>query len=170
MTTQDQHYRSNGSAGLRPARWAGRMPAGQPTRRRRYKFFPGTSAGESAIIDEHRGSAPGRHLCSSTPVGRAALYVNVRASGERLRNQGVGLWQVLLVFASGFVFMRRESSSAKWRTKRRTTPLASELPLFGCRKKTQKEVRHGTSDRVLYSGAISQASEVDPAAPEGQGG
>jgi hypothetical protein len=39
--------------------------------------------------------------------------------------------------ASILLFMWRENPSAKCRTKKGTTPLASELRLFGCRKKTQ---------------------------------
>jgi hypothetical protein len=69
--------------------------------------------------------------------------------------------------ASILLFMWRENSAPKCRTKRATAPLASELLLFQVTQENTQEVRHGTSDRVPHSGAISQTSEVGLAAPEG---
>jgi hypothetical protein len=50
----------------------------------------------------------------------------------------------------------------------RTLLLASGLPFSWLSKEDTWGDGHGTSDRVLYSGAISQASEVDPASRAGK--
>src|SRR5947199_10677734 len=86
---------------------------------------------------------------------------NLRCARKRKRLSGFKV--------SSTVSTRRVSRLPRWLIS--ITTLAFGVPLSSCRKSKEdsSEDGYGTGDQVLYSPKLSQACEVDPAGPTGQG-